>query len=206
MSRLEYWKNFIKTSDLDVLAKDLNFYWDPIKKKYSSYHEIEPNIIDVLKKETDISSLKVLDYGCGLGRNLDYLKSNFKSILGYDLQEMIEKGKVLDLSTPVTFDWDQVQSFSPDLVFDCTVFQHLDASLLVEKLIDISKTASYLYSHTRVYNDTTRDFANKTKGVNLFCLIYSLGVFKPIISTIDFNDAINKQDETHYSILYKIIK
>ena len=123
-----------------------------------------------------------------------------------DLEEMVEKGKVLDLESRVTSDWNDVTSFSPDLIFDCTVFQHMDINVLIEKLISLSTTSSYLYSHTRVYNDTNRDFRNGKNGINLFCLILSLNVFKPIACTIDYNDVINKQDETHYSILYKIIK
>jgi trans-aconitate methyltransferase len=206
MSRLQYWKHFIETSDIDVLAKDLNFYWDPIAKRYTSYHKIEDKLLNELKKQVDLKGLKVLDYGCGLGRNLQYLKDTFNSVLGYDLDEMIKKGRELDLPVETTSDWNRVKSFSADLIFDCTVFQHMDINILIEKLISLSTISSYLYSHTRVYNDTNRDFRNARKGINLFSLIYSLNVFKPIACTIDYNDALNKQDETHYSVIYKILK
>ncbi|HET7216421.1 MAG TPA: hypothetical protein VFJ02_00170 [Vicinamibacterales bacterium] len=49
---------------------------------------------------------RVLDFGCGLGRNIPYLRSIAEDIVGFDLPPMIERGRALGLPALLTSDWE----------------------------------------------------------------------------------------------------
>lgn len=199
--RLNYWNNMINTYDLDSLAKDLNSSWDPISKKYTQYHEIPANILNHLKDK--ISS--VLDFGCGLGRNLEYLTTTFPyaNVLGYDIPSMINKYKQLSMPYEVTDDWSYIEGLKLDLIYSCTVLQHLDTSEMINFLNYASTSAKYLYLHTRCYNDVGRDWHNATGGTNIASLFHPTK-FEILECSIDINKIKSLEDETHYDILYKI--
>lgn len=197
--RLNYWNNMINTYDLDTLAKDLNASWDPISKKYTKHHEIPINILNHLKDK--VSS--VLDFGCGLGRNLQYLTTTFPyaNVLGYDIPSMINKYKQLSMPYEVTDDWSYIEGLKPDLIYSCTVLQHLDLTELVKFLNFAAMNAKYVYLHTRCYNDVARDWRNARGGINVASLFQHK--FEIVECSIDINKITSLQDETHYDILYR---
>lgn len=198
--RLEYWNNMIESYDLDSLAADLNSSWDPNLKTYRDFHGIHLNILNCLPP---LNTLNVLDFGCGLGRNLKWLNNNFKSTVGYDLPAMIRKINTLNIGIETTDRWNIDLLSKVDLVYECTVFQHLDVDLLISHLLDIAKGGRMLYSHTRTYNDTQRDFRNRQGGVNIAKLIDSLAIFDVVKCSTDIERMMQVNDETHYDILYK---
>lgn len=200
MNRLDYWKNFIRSSDLDSLAADLNSSWDRISKKYNSFTPLQDSIISNINE--NLKDLTVLDFGCGLGRNIENLSNTFGKVIGYDLPEMVERFKQLHGEAYTVFgNWNEILEHKIDIIFDCTVFQHLDIELLYHHLS--SSTAKYIYSHTRCYNDTGRDFRFGVGGVNLNNFIISNTRYKNFIVDKDItSNILNRMDETHYDILY----
>ena len=93
MNRIEYWKQFIKSSDIDTLAKDLNNSWNPNTKTYDSYTPLKIELLNEIKEP--LKDLTVLDFGCGLGNYLKDLQNfGFKVLTGFEAD--IPKQKVFD--------------------------------------------------------------------------------------------------------------
>ena len=197
MNRIEYWKQFIKSSDIDTLAKDLNNSWNPNTKTYDSYTPLKIELLNEIKEP--LKDLTVLDFGCGLGRNTKNLSSIFKKVISYDLPEMVDKFKELHGNKYEIYDkWNDILQINIDIIFDCTVFQHLDIELLDTYLN--TTNARYIYCHTRCYNDTGRNFQSYSGGINLFKHIVNNERYKSYKLFQNINPL--AMDETHYDILY----
>ena len=113
----------------------------------------------------------VLDFGCGLGRNLQYLRSIAGQVLGYDLAEMVERCRrevALPLGVELTSDWHSVRGQRFDCVFACLVFQHIDPDELRTILLDCATIAPWTYVLSRGRNDF---------GGGVFDVITSTGAF-----------------------------
>ena len=70
-----YWQNFTSQTSHDVLASDLNPTWDKEKQEYKEQTSIDEKCLETLRKQTDLST--ALDFGAGLGRNINALKEGF---------------------------------------------------------------------------------------------------------------------------------
>lgn len=195
--RRNYWDSLTTQAEFNYLAKDLNPTWDPYTKRYKEHTIIQQEALDLIENK-----VSCIDFGMGLGRNLDYLKTLFSTVIGYDTKAMVDRFKQYR-SDSVTFSWDEAIALKPDLVYECTVFQHMDISDLTNKLQTISKSSTYLYSRTRVYNDVYRDFANGTGGLNIYQYIKDTTTLTPVWCSISLDDAEHLMDETHYDILYR---
>lgn len=85
-------------------------------------------ISDVVGKASG-NGTRVLDFGCGLGRNAPLLREKFARVVGLDLPDMIKK--LRDLPEAAIYDtlYDDlaglVQSEDVDVCFDSVVFQHI---------------------------------------------------------------------------------
>src|SRR5689334_9108298 len=71
---------------------------------------------------------RVLDFGCGLGRNFPYLTSIAPHVVGFDLPPMIERCRSLPdpPAVDLTSDWDDVRLSRFDVVFATLVLQHIE--------------------------------------------------------------------------------
>lgn len=200
----EYWLQFARNADKDVVAKDLNGSWCSAKSAYTDVTEIPQEHLSIIEANTDM--MTALDFGVGMGRNFGYLQKLFKVIYGFDTEPMI---KLLRTHNPrlvtVHDDFTTIESQTFDLVYEATVFQHMPPMEVADYLQRLSKRASYLWSWTRSYNDYKRDFSNKRGGLNIFHLVSSFGVLKPVACSIDLALAGRLMDETHYSILWKFV-
>jgi trans-aconitate methyltransferase len=111
-------------------------------------------------------SRRVLDFGCGMGRNTFALSSYSENwiVVGYDNPAMISRtgeycqlkyGKPIDQFNNVTFesDWQVVKQQKYDAVFACLVFQHIHEKYLVEYLNDLRSMTKLLVVHGRQFND-----------------------------------------------------
>jgi hypothetical protein len=195
----DYWKSFITSSQEDMLAKDLNSSWDENSKSYSTPTEIPKPYLDYIKQ--DIKLIKVIDFGVGLGRNQQYLKSIFNDVHGFDLPEMIENyKKTTSKDSKLIHD---VSEFDDNysLLYETTVFQHMPPDEVIFYLTYLSYRAKYYFSHTRSYNDFFRNFKNNTGGVNIYHLIMATNCWEPI--SFSNNEINSLNDETHYFALYK---
>ena len=198
----DYWLNFAKDSDKNILSKDLHSSWDASTQRYNEFTCINDIHLEVLKKNTQMNS--VLDFGVGMGRNTQYLKTLFENVYGFDTEPMIKNLKEKSNSDQnLYFDWDDVCQRRYDLVYESVVMQHIPPQEVIYRLYQISTISKYFVSWTRCYNDFLRNFKTQKFGVNIASLISSLDAFELIDCSIDISTAKTLMDETHYKILYK---
>jgi SAM-dependent methyltransferase len=114
----------------------------------------------------------VLDFGCGVGRNLfgihNYLKENKHNnkveLVGYDSLEMLTHLRVYCSEILETFfhefnnisishSWNEIKSRYYDVIFANLVFQHLEKSKLEEYLTDIKHITNTLIVNGRSVSD-----------------------------------------------------
>jgi trans-aconitate methyltransferase len=113
---------------------------------------------------------RVLDFGCGLGRNFPYLTSMASAVVGFDLPPMVEQCRAL-CPQPVallTSDWSEVCASRYDLVFASLVLQHIDTDACRTYVHDFARIAPLTYLLTRVHSDF---------DVNVLALIADTGLF-----------------------------
>jgi SAM-dependent methyltransferase len=98
---------------------------------------------------------RVLDFGCGLGRNFPYLTSIAREVVGFDLPPMIERCRTLSTHpvTLLTSDWQEVSARRYDLIVATLVLQHVDSAACLAYLKDFARLAPVTYVLTRVRSD-----------------------------------------------------
>jgi len=195
----DYWKNFISSSEKDVLAKDLNVHWNKETQSYFKATEIPK---EYLQQITDNGKLKkVLDFGVGLGRNQSYLNSIAEEVHGFDLPEMIEKYKQIQKDNNLLFN--QIQNIHNDysVVYECTVFQHMPPQEVLFSLMSLSYRSKFLISYSRTYNDFCRDFNNKKGGLNMYHIFASCIDYWDIMYYSDENASLINSEDHFYTLL-----
>lgn len=199
----DYWKEFPK-QDLNIVAKDLNPSWDESLQKYTEHTEIIESSLKILTSNGAIN--KILDFGAGMGRNSNYLKNISKYVFAFDTEIMISNlKKTSNIYDFETFNFEELNKYAPfDLIYECTVFQHMPPQEVLFRLMQMKFITKYIYMTTRCYNDMFRDFKNKKGGVNILKLISSLNCFEVIDINIEKEKAESLMDETHYSMLLKV--
>jgi trans-aconitate methyltransferase len=98
---------------------------------------------------------RVLDFGCGLGRNFPYLTSIAREVVGFDLPPMIERCRTLT-THPVsllTSDWSEVSARGYDLIVATLVLQHVETAACRAYLDDFARLSPVTYLLTRVRSD-----------------------------------------------------
>ena len=181
-------------------------YWNGLKKE-----EVEEAILTNASKTgflpTDFRKLfpestsTVLDFGCGVGRNIDVLRasfSNFKQYLGYDLPGMLslmtlEKRCKYDRTTS---DFEVVKTFKPRIIFASLVFQHIPTHTLMRYLLEMSQWPNLLYVHSRWYNDQDKQ--------GIMDIIYGSEIYSPVWVSKEALE-LNKEDydpELHWSAIF----
>ncbi len=116
------------------------------------------------------SATRVLDFGCGLGRNFPYLTSIATQVVGFDLPPMIERCRSLP-DRPVvdlTGDWDDVRSSRFDLIFATLVLQHIETDACRAYLEDFARIAPATYVLTRVRSDFDLNVLDLIERTQLF--------------------------------------
>lgn len=123
--------------------------------------------IDIIKKYIDGAPKKILEYGCGIGRNLKYLSRHFEhsSIYACDIsQRSLEIAK--DDNPSVKFfllDHDTItEKF--DLILVALVFHHIGPGLRKNVIRDIGNLLAeggnlFIFEHNP-YNPVTRHLVN----------------------------------------------
>ena len=113
----------------------------------------------------------VLDFGCGVGRNFPYLQSIAQEVVGFDLEPMIARCRVLATETvdALTSDWEDVSHRRFDLVFASLVLQHIESDACRAYLTDFARIAPATYILTRLQSDF---------GANVLGLVADSGLFE----------------------------
>ncbi len=98
---------------------------------------------------------RVLDFGCGLGRNFPYLRSVAAEVTGYDLAPMIERCRTLAdyRGVRLTADWAALRAERFDLIFCALVLQHVPPAVCASALADFARMAPSVYVLTRGASD-----------------------------------------------------
>jgi len=116
---------------------------------------------------------RVLDLGCGVGRNLKELAARADEVVGYDFEGMlslVEEGLgSIPSNVVLESNWEAVRTMTFDSVLVSLVLQHLEHHDLDSILTDLSRMTSRLYIHTRSANDF---------GDTVFNLIAANGCWK----------------------------
>jgi len=114
---------------------------------------------------------RVLDFGCGLGRNFPYVKGIARHVTGFDLPPMIERCRSLATESVDVLedDWQQVRASRFDLIFASLVLQHIEPDICSSYLADFAQMAPRVYLLTRLDNDF---------GPNVLDLVARLGLFE----------------------------
>ena len=170
INQKEYWLNFAQTAQKDDLCKDLHGSWDEEKQEYTNHAPIPEECVQILKSETSMTN--VLDFGVGMGRNSNYLKSLYKNYLGYDTPPMLKNLTERKVLSPNEFlyKFEEIEKLKLDLVYESVVMQHMPPQEVIYVLNRISHNSPYLFSCTRSYNDYLRDFQKEKYGVNMALL------------------------------------
>lgn len=196
----DYWKNFISSSEKDVLAKDLNVNWNKETQSYSKATEIPAEYLQQITQTGKVK--KILDFGVGLGRNQTYLNSIAEEVHGFDLPEMIEKYKQGKKDRNLLFE--DIEKIHNDysLVYECTVFQHMPPQEVLFSLMKLASKSKFLISYSRTYNDFCRDFSIKKGGLNMYHILASCLDYWDILNCSSKNASFINSEE-HFYILLK---
>ena len=161
MAGYDDWSNLSTDSDDDIRERILTGY--KAGKPFTPY---VPTV--ALPASLD----RVLDFGCGLGRNFPYLKRVARSVAGFDLPPMIARCRMAASETVdlLSDDWEQIQTLRFDLIVTSLVLQHIEPAPLRTYLRDFAGISELTYLLTR----TGTDFSE-----NLFEVIAETGLFSP---------------------------
>ena len=197
----DYWQTFPK-GDKDTVAKDLHPSWDATTQSYKEITYIHPAALEIIKSGP---TFRALDFGIGMGRNYDYLKTVFQEVYSFDTEIMVKNiqatGKNIDV---LTANWRDILANRYNVVFECTVFQHMPPQEVLHRLMCIAQTSPYLYSITRSYNDFFRN--GSFGGVNMFKLVEATNLFDVAYCSIPIEEAQKSMDERHFHVLWQTKK
>jgi SAM-dependent methyltransferase len=114
---------------------------------------------------------RVLDFGCGVGRNFSYLKGIARHVTGFDLPPMIDRCRTLatERIDVLEDNWLQARVSRFDLIFASLVLQHIEPAICGSYLADFARMAPRVYLLTRLDNDS---------GPNVLDLVARLGLFE----------------------------
>ena len=182
-----------------------NLWWAEInnfeeaKKQIADTEAFAP---DQELKDINFNNKIVLDFGCGVGRNLKHLvTTSAQQIIGFDFPNMIEMSKqILDENERA-----KIQFISPplqnlpklDIIIASLVFQHINDIKELESYLNILKAslsdAGLLYVNSRGYIDIGSD-SNADRNT----WHHILNFFTPI-TDLDSNNG----SEFHQRVLFK---
>ena len=145
MPGLHDWQSIAVTADADDLREHILTGYKT-GKPFTPY---APTI--ALPASVD----RVLDFGCGVGRNFPHLNSIARHVAGFDLPPMIERCRALTVDTVelLADDWSMVSSRPFDLIFAALVLQHVEPEPCRRYLADFAKMAPVTYLLTRLQSD-----------------------------------------------------
>jgi SAM-dependent methyltransferase len=156
----DHWLSVARSADPDDLREH-------ILSGYKSGKSFSP-YVPTIRLSSPIDRL--LDFGCGVGRNFPYLKTVARYVAGFDLPPMIERCRAL-AAEPVDLlidDWNEIRARRFDLIFAALVLQHLEAAICGSYLVDFARMAPIVYVLTRAKNDFDTNVLDLIAETGLF--------------------------------------
>lgn len=116
----------------------------------------EYKIVELLQHESHFAPIKILDFGCGDGNSVVYLKKHFphSSVFGVDVSEksiLLAQSKKISSTEFLHFNGSSLpfENNSFDVVFSSMVFHHIEHQLHLDIINEISRV---LKPNGRFYN------------------------------------------------------
>ena len=173
------WLAIDKCTDVEVA--------DLIATGTKSMEDFLPNteLINCMKLDSS-DEVSILDFGCGMGRNLQAMLDTKWKLVGYDSKEMISRAKKF-LKNPnrIDFymDWNDVKKLKFDWVIASLVFQHIQHKALRNYLQDLQKMTNNLLINGRMFND---------HGGNTWDIVFEYFNLNHYIGSKNLDEAFNK--------------
>jgi len=113
---------------------------------------------------------RVLDFGCGVGRNFPFLRTIARHVTGFDLPPMVAQCRALaaDCADELDDEWETVRESRFDLIVAVLVLQHIEPPACRAYLQDFARMAPALYLLSRADSDF---------GTNVFSELHDAGLF-----------------------------
>jgi SAM-dependent methyltransferase len=156
-------------------------------------------------------SLSILDFGCGVGRNIFDFSQNFPNwkFYGYDNPHMLDKANeytklkfnktIYDYSNiELISNWEQLKKIKFDCIYATIVFQHIYENDLNLYLQDIKRMTNKLIVSGRRFNDDMVDDRYK----NTWEIFENNGYYPSNINDIKYS--IDGDLEEHTMCIYDI--
>jgi hypothetical protein len=168
----EMWSR-IANYDIDILKGYLH-------APYNTNKDFSPIISPIISLTT--KNLKSLYFGCGIGRNLPFLRSISNEVYGYDIPEMVKRCKKENNKFDEIYDnWDVCINQKYDFVLDVFSLQIMpDVNAINDILLNIAQSSRYFYI-------ITRNYLEDDKHTNLLQLIMNKRIFKLLNYTTEIN-------------------
>jgi SAM-dependent methyltransferase len=166
---INWWGNIRKNDYVEYIGDNINIYWS---------EELLNTINNVINNDNSLKKeLSILELGCNVGRNLDFIKKNLEncSVIGNDINKLaIENGKkIYDLDIIFNDTLSYMNDINnSDKVFDfiitCAHLIHIPHKECEEILKLIKKKSKYTILLEMV-SDT-----NYSSGKDLFLRTYTI--------------------------------
>ena len=144
--------------------KDRSNFWSSLDTKTAgdailTGYEGDLSDMPVFDSVIDLcgSGKSVLDFGCGVGRNMKELVKSFDSVTGFDFPNMVKMCTV----DGATSDWNNVVSKKYDVILASLVFQHIHPDDLRVYMNDLVKVTNRIVLHSRTWFDFTEENVEK---------------------------------------------
>ena len=186
-------KKHLNRSEFDFHASSYN---EIIQKAsfFSSHSYFARYKVNLIKNISRGNFHNILDFGCGIGRNLQFLSETFKNsnIYGFDPSvKSIRVAKKNKLKCFLFSDWKKKPSVKFDLILIANVMHHIDPSEHLRYLRICLKSLSkdgeiYIFEHNPRNLFTKHVFENCVldKDASMLDMKYSLGLIKKSKSLI----------------------
>ena len=169
-------------------------------------HDIENMAVDVGQMEAIAVEDRgtVLDFGCGVGRNIFYISKICNQVYGFDFPNMLQmlqkRPKWEECSNIELFsDWKKLTVLNYDTVYCCISLQHFCTKDILYYVEEFAKKAKILYVHGRDFNDHDND--KVCDVVSKFWKIDT--IFGPQNTLAELH---NLPRDTHYFVKWSPIK
>jgi SAM-dependent methyltransferase len=156
-------------------------------------------------------SLSILDFGCGVGRNIFDFSQNFPNwkFYGYDNPHMLDKANeysklkfnktIYDYSNiELISNWEQLKKIKFDCIYATIVFQHIHENDLNLYIQDIKRMTNKLIVSGRRFNDDMAGDVCK----NTWQILENNGYYPSNASDIKYS--VEGDPEEHITCIYDI--
>ncbi len=156
-------------------------------------------------------SLSVLDFGCGVGRNIFDFSQNFQNwkFYGYDNPHMLDKANeysklkfnktIYDYSNiELISNWEQLKKIKFDCIYATIVFQHIHENDLNLYIQDIKRMTNKLIVSGRRFNDDMAGDVYK----NTWQILENNGYYPSNASDIKYS--VEGDPEEHITCIYDL--